>query len=64
MATIAAVIYFLAIVNHYLSIKAIIHMAGEKPDPMKVTLGSVFWPYSLSLILFSILLDRVLGEDE
>ena len=43
---------------------AIIHMAGEEPDPMKITLGSIFWPYSLGLILFSILLDRVLGEDE
>jgi hypothetical protein len=64
MVTIAAVIYFLAIVSQYLSIRAIIHMAGEKPDPMKIMLGSIFWPYSLSLILFSILLDRVLGEDE
>jgi hypothetical protein len=64
MATITAVIYFLAIVNHYLSTRAIIHMAGKEPDPMKIMLGSVFWPYSLSLILFSMLLDRVLGEDE
>jgi hypothetical protein len=64
MTTIAAVIYFLGIVNHYLSTRAIIHMAGEEPDKMKIMLGSIFWPYSLSLILFSMLLDRVLGEDE
>lgn len=64
MATIAAVIYFLAIVNHYLSTRAIIHMAGEEPDMRKITIGSVFWPYSLGLILLSMLLDHVLGEDE
>lgn len=64
MATLAAVIYFLAIVNHYLSTRAIIHMAGEEPDMRKITLGSIFWPYSLSLILFSMYLDHILGEDE
>lgn len=61
LASVTGVLYFLGILNYYMSTKALLYVMDTDHEDIQVLLHSVVWPWMTVLHLFYVLFG---GDDE